>query len=1119
MDSFKKLNNIFGWVAFGIAFLVYALTIEPTASFWDCGEFIASSYRLQVPHPPGAPFFLLVGRMFSLIASDPAQVAYWVNISAALCAAFTILFLFWTITMLGLKILPKEEQENLPQIRVYALIASGMVGALACTFSDSFWFSAVEAEVYAMSSFFTAFVVWAILKWERIEDEQLANRWLILLAYMVGLSIGVHILNLVTIPALGLIYYYKKYNTTRGNLSYQKSGEDNSINFVGVLATMVISGMIVILINYIIIPGLPTFAGYFEVFFVNTLGAPFGSGIFVFGFMVLGTLIFGLYYAQANKKVLLSTGLISLTFILIGYASYGIILIRAQYNPPINENDPSDLISFVSYLKREQYGDRPLAYGPTFNAKLVESKKGAAVYRKDEKVGKYVIYDYKTDNVYDKYMLFPRVYSRSGNHPSLYQQKLGLGRGDDPSMGDNLAFLFTHQLGHMYFRYFGWNFIGRESDFEGAGTLFASFSSSLPDDLARNKARNQFFAIPFILGLIGIFIQILRHEKTFLVTALLFFLTGIALVLYLNSPPVEPRERDYIYAGSYYAYTIWIGLGVLGIVLLYEQFLGAIFNNKSLVQTSALLVATVIGLSAPAIMAAEGWDDHDRSDRYHSIDSARNLLNSCAPNAIIFTGGDNDTFPLWYVQDVEGFRTDVRVCNLSLLGTDWYINQMKRQAYESAPLPISLEYDDYIKGVNDQLPFIPNNPNFSSKDLDNFAQKGMYLDLYMDLIRKKSPEIYLNFGDFNLSTYPTKRMVLRFDKDKVLAQDKKEQEEGREFIPTAFEANLSDEMVFDLTANNLFKNDFLVLNIIATNSANGWDRPIYFSSTLAKSSYLNLEEYFQQEGLAYRLLPVKTFDLKVEGYEKSESRDTTVVNLKVAGAIPPLTYQLQSKQGEDFLPIQAPQESQDGKLQLALTNGEYRIQFISDFGQYETKFDVRNGRINTNSIHTEGDVYVNSDLMTESMMEKSFYREMDNPNVYYSDTYRTFPLNLRSSFATLAQQLLVEGKKEKAKEVVNFILEKIPDTAHPYDIYSPLLAGILIKTGEEKRGMEILDLIGSRVEAALKYYSEHPNRYNIRIRSNMYKLTQVVRVLEENNKTEKYEYYNKLLQDSYNKIR
>lgn len=842
--NFKILNNAFGWAVFGVALVTYFLTMERTASFWDCGEFIACSYKLEIMHPPGAPFFMLVSRMFSLLAGgDTSMVAYWINFSSALYSAFTILFLFWSITLFGAKLLPERNIHKLNSNQILTLMSAGLVGSLAYTFSDSFWFSAVEAEVYAMSSFFTAFVVWAMLKWELIEDESDANRWIILMAYMMGLSIGVHLLNLVTIPALGLIYYYKKYKNP---------------NLQGVMITMAISGAIIIFILEGIIPGLPTLAGNFEIFLVNTIGLPFGAGAVFVTVAIVSALVYGIIHSIRTEKVVLNTALVSLAFILIGYVSYGIIIIRANYNPPINENDPSDIIKFVSYLKREQYGDRPLSFGPSYKSDVKRDDNGAPIqiskgklYRMVKEKGKYEIYDERKAYDYEDKMLLPRIYSRQDNHKELYESIIfGEEKPEDfkPKMSHNLYFMFKHQLGHMYFRYFLWNFAGRESDIQDANFITGFESTKdLPEELKNNKARNAFYLLPLILGLIGLVFTYLRSQQTFFITMLLFFLTGIALVLYLNSPPVEPRERDYIYAGSFYAFAMWIGFSVI--------FLAEIFK--------VFYVGLILTLPVTLLMAQQGWDDHDRSKRYHSVDSAKNLLNSCAPNAILFTGGDNDTFPLWYVQEVEGFRTDVRVCNLSLLGTDWYIDQMKRKTYKSDPLPISLDHERYLQGRNDQLLYPQAwriETSLSPNQLKSLSEQGMDLKVYLEKVNSNDAMVKAQIPgseEEDLTIFPSKKMVYKFNKAEVLKKG---------FVPKDKESLVGDAIAWELQANELLKNDLLVLDMIATNN---WERPIYFSSTLANSSYLNMKEFMQMEGLTFRLMPFKVTGEK-QGFVNSD---------------------------------------------------------------------------------------------------------------------------------------------------------------------------------------------------------------------------------------------------------
>jgi len=666
--NFKNLNNIGGWLVFTISLITFTLTVEPTASFWDCGEFIACAYKLQVPHPAGAPFFLLIGRIASMFAgSDVTKVALMVNMVSVLASAFTILFMFWTISLIGRKMLGKNA-ESISTPETMLVLGASLVGSLVYNFSESFWFSAVEAEVYGMSSFFTAIVVWAAFRWELIENPAAQNKWLLLIAYLVGLSIGVHLLNLVTIPALAILFYFRKTD----KVSF-KGG------FMAFLVGLVILGVIMVGL----ITGLPTLSFSFDKLFVNTFGLPFASGMIFFIIVLIAALAYGIHYTQKQGKAIANTILLSFAFVLIGYSTYTIALIRSNYNPPINENNPSDVLNFTYYLKREQYGSRPLLYGPIYTAQLTEIKKGEPNY----KVGKdkYEVYDYNPEYVWDNNgkMLLPRVWSQDPSHINLYKSKLNLADGQRPGLFDNLKFMFSHQFGHMYWRYFIWNFWGRASDISDVyGTNIFETKSDLPASFANNKGRTNYYGLPLILGILGFFFMYLKRGKDAIVMFLLFFFTGLGLVIYLNSPPVEPRERDYIYVGSFYFFAIWIGIGVMGIAEYVLKFI------KNLSVKSG--VATVLGLAVPIIMAKEAWPGHDRSERYHQIDFAKNLLNSCEKNAILFTGGDNDTFPLWYVQEVEGFRTDVRVCNLSLLGTDWYIDQMKRKTYESEALPISM---------------------------------------------------------------------------------------------------------------------------------------------------------------------------------------------------------------------------------------------------------------------------------------------------------------------------------------------------------------------------------------------------------------------------------------------
>jgi hypothetical protein len=942
MFNYTKLNNMTGWLVFAIATAVYVLTLEPTASFWDCGEFIAASYKLQVPHPPGAPLFLLVGRIFSLFASDVQHVAYMINLVSALSSSFTILFLFWTITMLAKKMVSSDKDPSLGD--TIGILGAGIIGSLAFTFSDSFWFSSEEAEVYAMSSFFTAFVFWAILKWENKAHEEDSDKWLILMAYMVGLSIGVHLLNLVALPAVGFVYYFKKYPVTNK----------------GIIMTFLISAAIIVVIMIGIIPGLPSMAGWFEIKFVNNLGLPFNSGTIFFIVVFLSALIFGIYYSIKHEKHLLNTALLAFAFILIGYSSYVIIPIRSNYNPPIDENDPENGISLISYLKREQYGDRPLLRGPFFTASRPRYKKGDPLYRKDDAKKEYVIYHYKEEPEYaSKDMKFlPRLYSTQGSHIAAYRRWLNLKHNQKPTMGDNLKFMFTYQIGHMYWRYFAWNFMGRESDIQDAGTLAPSdwFAKNLPESITSNKGRNNFFMLPLILGLIGLVYHYSRDKKDFSIVAMLFFFTGIAIILYLNQPPIEPRERDYTYTGSFYAFAIWIGMGVLGLADMLKKIIRS--------ETARPAIATVLCLSVPLIMAAQGWDDHDRSKRYHSVDSAKNLLNSCAKNAVLFTGGDNDTFPLWYVQEVEGFRTDVRVCNLSLLNTDWYIEQMKKKAYLSQPLPITLNYDNFIQGTNDYL-LVMDSPKYLS------------VGALINAVKNKDPEIQREMeGGTFLNVVPSKKLFVPVNKEKVKQLG---------IVPAKLENNIVDDLNWSLSSSYLEKKDLIILDMIANGN---WERPIYFSTTLQSSNFLNLKEYMQLEGLAYRLLPAKSG----------------------------------SPQG-----------------------------------------------------------WVNSDIMYENMMNKFFWKNLDDPSISYDENFLRFPSNARHNFMRLAEQLYHEGKIDSAKKVMAFSEKVMPDKSIPYDWASAISISLLFKLGDDKAAMNIVNTMGKRAEDNLKYYLKNNDQNGVQM--------------------------------------
>ncbi len=835
--NFQRTNNITGWIAFAVALITYWLTFEETASYWDCGEFIAVSYKLEVPHPPGAPLFLLLGRIFSFLAlGDVTKVAYWINFMSVLASAFTILFLFWSITLFGRKMMNAAKSDSFTMDKTILLMGAGLIGALSYTFSDSFWFSAVEAEVYAMSSFFTAFVVWGILKWDVIEDESKANRWLILIAYMMGLSIGVHMLNLVTIPALGLIYYFKKYQPTRW----------------GIAAALLFSVAIIIFINDFIVPGLPSLAGKFEVFFVNTIGLPFGSGVIVFTLIIIGSLVFGIRYSQIKNKPILNTFLLSTAFILIGYCSYTTIVIRSNFNPPINENAPRDVMTFVSYLKREQYGSRPLLFGPQFTSKPIDIKYGAPLYKKG--VDKYEIADRKFDYVYDEETFLPRAWS--SDNAGSYRRIIGLKEGQKPNFAQNIYFMFKHQIGHMFMRYFMWNYAGRESDEQGADWLGPfDWFEKIPSQLAKNGGRNNFFMIPFILGLFGMFYQFVKDTKNFAVVGLLFVMTGVAIVVYLNSPPVEPRERDYIYAGSTYAFAFWIGFSVIAI----SETLRKYFKNLR----ASAIAAVIIASSAPILMAAEGWDDHNRSDRFFSLDSGKNYLASCAENGILFTGGDNDTFMLWYAQEVEEFRQDLRVIVLSYFNTDWYIEQSMRKMNKSEPFKYTLSLNDYRQGgPNDYLPFV------------DLKLNAIDIKQYLELLKKNHPQ--LRSDDRNI--VPSRILTLKVDKQAVLASG---------IIPEGMDSLVVDQMQFKLIGGGLEKKDLALLDVLATNN---WERPIYVNHTSLAQFKVDLSPYAIQEGNTSRILPIRNPNPRAEFVNADLSYDNMINKYQYRGLDDPSIY-------------------------------------------------------------------------------------------------------------------------------------------------------------------------------------------------------------------------------------
>ena len=959
MKQYRLVDNIFGWVAFIIAAFTYCSTIEPTASFWDCPEFITTAYKQEIGHPPGAPFFMLLGNFFTHFASDTTQVAKMVNTMSALLSAVCIMFLFWTITHLARRLVISDWKE-LTTSKLIAIEASGMVGALIYTFSDTFWFSAVEGEVYAFSSAFTAVVFWLILKWEDHADEPHSDRWLVLIAYMTGLSIGVHLLNLLCIPAIVLVYYYKKVPHA---------------NLKGSLLALFLSFLVVVAVLYGVVPGIITVGGWFELFFVNTLGCPFNTGeivyiiclvasviwgiyetcnaseknekkqniAFVLGFGMLGIPFYGYGWTAAitgiivlvilwfvlgykrkqevvtgvdestgiaKKKMQLlplisarvkNTALLCMLMLMIGYSSYALIVIRSSANPPMDQNSPEDIFTLGSYLSRDQYGDRPLFYGQAYTSQVALEvdgnmckpvmKEGAPVYQRKEKASanekdSYFIVSHKNKYIYAQNMLFPRMYSSA--HAQAYEDWMGGVEGTEipydrcgesmmvkmPSQFDNIRFFLSYQCNFMYWRYFMWNFAGRQNDIQGNGepehgNWITGFSfiddslygdqSKLPDDLKENKGHNVFYCMPLILGLIGLFWQawytrkkkVMKNGKEeevllpigiqqFWIVFFLFFMTGLAIVIYLNQTPMQPRERDYAYAGSFYAYAIWCGLGVLAIIDILKR-------KMKLSGTAVTAIVAVITLLVPIQMASQTWDDHDRSNRYTCRDFGQNYLMSLQEkgNPIIFTNGDNDTFPLWYNQEVEGVGTDARVCNLSYLQTDWYIDQMMRPAYNSPSVPITWPRLDFCSGTNEYVSVEPEAKkqilDFYKQDPENakkqFGDEPFELkNILKNWVRSKNPDMHF---------IPTDTLYVTIDKEAV---KKSGMMMATDSIP--------DKMVISLAGKSaLYKGDLMMLEMLAQCN---WTRPLYVALTVSEENYMNLGDNFVQEGLVNRITPFTT---------------------------------------------------------------------------------------------------------------------------------------------------------------------------------------------------------------------------------------------------------------------
>jgi hypothetical protein len=1034
MKQFRLYETIIGWAVFAVAAVVYLMTIEPSASFWDCGEFISSADKLEVGHPPGAPFFILMGRIFAVFASDATQVAKMINSFSALCSAFTILFLFWTITHLARKIV-MNGKTAFSSGNIIAILGAGVVGALSYTFSDTFWFSAVEGEVYAFSSFFTAVVFWCILRWEDADDKGDASRWLILIAYLMGLSIGVHLLNLLAIPAIVLVYYFKK---------------TSKITAKGVILAVIYSFIILIAVLYGLIPGFTKVAGVFELLFVNTFGLPFNSGVFVYLFFAVLISIWAIYETHILKNknrmklsllllltvfgvpfignsvwvgiLLLLAGGIFLfvktqwnyrwfntivmcaTVILIGYSSYAMIVVRSAANPPMDQSSPEDVFSLQSYLNREQYGDRPLLYGANFGAPIRTKGEG----RNCEADYKYSGQTYIRKNVSpqsanekDTYIkvrksitgierdsrfkvLFPRMYSEQpkqhtdaykqwGNIKGKRLQNIVCGREDVdeqgnvktslmPTFTENMRFFLTYQFSFMYWRYFMWNFAGRQNDLQSnngeldkgnwiSGIPFIDNAlygdqSKLPESLKNNRGHNVYFFLPLILGILGLLWQLSnksRGKQQFWLTFTLFFMTGVAIVVYLNQTPYQPRERDYAYAGSFYAFSIWLGLGVMAIV--------DFFNKKiKIPYLASAVVAVIVSMGVPLLMAQQNWDDHDRSGRYVCRDAGYDYLNTCEPNSVLFCNGDNDTFPLWYNQEVEGVRTDIRSCNLSYISAPWYIDQMKRGYYESEPLQISWQASDYQKS-NLDLAVVNNDPRLGGK---------MDLKTALELVRNKELITEDGIGRFFAST-----VTIPVDKQKVIAAGVVEPKDYDNIVDT----------IYIKLPRQIQKGDLMVLEMLANND---WTRPIYICCTVGSEYYPNIREYLQLEGMARRFVPIKK-------------------------------------------------------------NGD-----------------------------------VNIDKMFDNIMNKYRYGNIADASVYLDETTRRTCDTYRNLFEALARDLASQNQFEKAKQVLDKSLEVVPEKSHPFDYSMLAHADIYFKINDSIAAEQIMKSVVKDTEERILYVLSLP---------------------------------------------
>jgi MFS family permease len=860
--QYKKINNLLGWLCFVIASITYIMTMERSVSFWDCGEFISCAYRLQVAHQPGYPVFAMLGKAFSLLSmGDNTKVPYFTNMGSALASGATIMLLFWTITALAKKMLGNKNEEEV-QSNLYLIMGAGIVGALAFTYTDTFWFSAVETIVFAWSALCTALVFWAILKWEAHADEPGADKWIVFIAYVIGLSIGIHLLNLLTIPAIALVYYLRRSKniTTRGTV-------------IAILAGV----FILVFIQYIIRAYTIKFSAYFDLFFVNTLHFGFGSGSIFFFLILIAFIVGGIFYSIRYKKPMLNLAFLCVAVIYFGYSSFAYIPIRAIAGTNLDNSHPDNAFTLNSYLNREQYGETPLLYGPYYDAKAIGQTAGANIYRKGKT--EYEVSGQKQNVEYDHNTILPRIYSSEGSDPQFYKQWLQIPDGTAPNFVDNLKWMFSWQMYQMYWRYFLWNFAGRYNDMEGMSDMwgvdgnwttgFFDGGKHLPKSIIGGDPTHPLegvtytplFALPLILGLIGLIYHFNRNRRDALVITLLWFFTGLAIVLYVNQPDVQPRERDYSYVGSFYAFSIWIGLGVVGIVWLLQE--AAIKLKNTVSPGIATIVAVVIGLLfGPVVLAKEEWKDHDRSTKMTPHDMAYNYLISCPKDAILFTYGDNDTYSLWYDQEVENIRPDVRIVNLSLFTGDWYIKQMTHKMNESAPLPITMPFEKYEDGVRDVLYY--NNGIYDANTGKSTPLQG-YSELkdIFDFISSddKSTMVQYNGGDYS-NYLPTKNFKMTIDKDEVIKSG---------VVPDSDRSRLADSMTWKYNSNYVMKDNLAMFDILVHNH---WKRPICFTVTVGPDNLIGLEPYLYKEGFTYHLMPYK-IDTSIR--DQSEKINTMVM--------------------------------------------------------------------------------------------------------------------------------------------------------------------------------------------------------------------------------------------------